>query len=217
MRSIPSRRELIFAVAFIVSFVLLLKFALGSTETGYDSGYTWSRKAASPGLGDESSTPGVETPEDERGSWPSPQPPPSLPEASRDARGSMLVWGTGKVPTTEIRAHVPGKCFHCTYRQDDDHAPGWTIFDRLYLLNGTVFVVTDEPKSIPDRMLLTSSGFPIVNGPEGVANRTPTDNDMQIISPERASQLFGSFASRIDGASVSDGKSVVWMFSSNAH
>jgi len=93
---------------------------------------------------------------------------------------------------------------------------GWTIFDRLYLFNGTVFVVTDEPKKIPDRMLLTSTGYPIKNGPEDVAKRTPTDEDMQIISPERAAELFGSYASRMDGTSVSEEYFVVWIFSNLA-
>ena len=203
MRSIPSRRELIFALAFIVSFILLLRFVLRSTETGHHSGYGWSRNVGSPWLGDGRRTPtGVEAPEFDKGRWPSPKPPPSFLPARRDARGSKLVL-TGKVPTTEIRVHVPGECFGGTPRQSDDYLPGWTVFDNLYLFNGTVFVVTDEPKNIPDRMLLTSTGHPIHNGPDDVAKRTPTDKDIQIISPEKASQLFGSYASRMDGVSVS--------------
>ena len=66
-----------------------------------------------------------------------------------------------------------------------------------------MFVVTDEPKIVPDRMLLTSSGYLIDNGPEDVAKRTPTDGDMQIISSAKAAELFGSYASRVDGTSVS--------------
>lgn len=86
---------------------------------------------------------------------------------------------------------------------------GWTVFDSLYLFNGTLFVVTDEPSIVPDRMLLTSSGYPLLNDPEDVAKRTPSDSDMQIISSAKAAELFGSYASRMDGTSVSQ---ILWLF-----
>lgn len=80
---------------------------------------------------------------------------------------------------------------------------GWTIFNNLYIYNGTMFIVADSPKRFPDRMLLTSSGAPIFNEPADVARRTPSDKDMQIISRERAADLFGSGAGWLDGTSVS--------------
>ena len=52
-------------------------------------------------------------------------------------------------------------------------------------------------------MLLISSGFVISNGPEDVAKRTPTDDDLQIVSSAKAAEIFGSYASRMDGTSVS--------------
>ncbi|KAI6163429.1 hypothetical protein EDD17DRAFT_496283 [Pisolithus thermaeus] len=79
------------------------------------------------------------------------------------------------------------------------HAPGWTIFDNLYVMNGTVFVVTDKPETIPPRKLLTSTGIEIKNGPVMEAARVPTDREMRIISVAEARELFGSGASLVDG------------------
>src|ERR1700691_5230060 len=80
---------------------------------------------------------------------------------------------------------------------------GWTIFDKLYLLNGTLYVVSNEPSKIPDRTLMISTGVPVENGPVEEARRVPTDNEMQIITPKNAKRLFGSDAELIDGVSVS--------------
>ncbi|KZT19009.1 hypothetical protein NEOLEDRAFT_1142654 [Neolentinus lepideus HHB14362 ss-1] len=82
------------------------------------------------------------------------------------------------------------------------HVPGWTIFDKLYIYNGTAYIVTDHSESIPDRNKMISTGKPIHNGPEEVASRLPTDREMRIIGTKEAETLFGAnSASRIDGVS----------------
>jgi hypothetical protein len=107
------------------------------------------------------------------------------------------------MPTTEIRVHVPGEYCNSIRVEVLNVLQGWTVFDNLYLFNGTLFIVTDEPQQVPDRMLITSSGVALSNGPADVASRTPTDEDMQIISSAKAAEIFGSYASRMDGTSVS--------------
>ncbi|KZT66543.1 hypothetical protein DAEQUDRAFT_730102 [Daedalea quercina L-15889] len=94
-----------------------------------------------------------------------------------------LRWDAGPVPQTKIVAH----------------APGWTIFDRLYVLNGTVYIVSDEPDTIPDRRRITSTSVFIENGPIAEAGRIPTDKDMRVVSTEEAKRLFGTDAARLDG------------------
>ncbi|PCH45121.1 hypothetical protein WOLCODRAFT_106109 [Wolfiporia cocos MD-104 SS10] len=94
-----------------------------------------------------------------------------------------LSWGLGQVPETKIVVHVPG----------------WTIFDRLYILNGTVHVVTDQPETIPDRSRITSTAVFINNGPIAEAERIPTDKEMRIIDTNEARRLFGPSAERLDG------------------
>ncbi|KIJ51241.1 hypothetical protein M422DRAFT_158623 [Sphaerobolus stellatus SS14] len=78
------------------------------------------------------------------------------------------------------------------------HVPGWTILENLYLYNGTMYIVTDDPKKIPDRANLTSAG---VFGDRPESERAPTDQHMQIVTPEKAREIFGLYASWLDGAS----------------
>ncbi|EJD08554.1 uncharacterized protein FOMMEDRAFT_72556, partial [Fomitiporia mediterranea MF3/22] len=77
---------------------------------------------------------------------------------------------------------------------------GWTILDNLFLMNGTLLVVTSTPQEVPDLRLLTSSGYPIFNGPIERAKRIPSDSDIRIISPDEAQRLFRTNSvSRFDG------------------
>ena len=80
---------------------------------------------------------------------------------------------------------------------------GWTIFDRLYILNGTSYIVTDSPHTVPDRALMSSTSIVIKNGIEEERKRRPTDKEMRIISTDEASKLFGTQADRLDGVTVS--------------
>ena len=77
---------------------------------------------------------------------------------------------------------------------------GWTIFDKMYIYNGTVYLVSDEPETFPDRKFMSSSGAIIENHNE--AARMPTDKDMRIISTSAARKLFGTGANRIQGVTV---------------
>ena len=72
----------------------------------------------------------------------------------------------------------------------------------MYIFNGTVFLVSDEPEIFPDRKYITSPGINIDNSPEMVAARLPTDDDMRVISTSTARKLFGTGANRIQGVSV---------------
>lgn len=80
---------------------------------------------------------------------------------------------------------------------------GWTIFDKMYILNGTIFVVTDEPETVPDISKMISKAHRIENGVEAETARLPGDNEMRIISTKEARQLFGTGAGIIDGVTVS--------------
>jgi hypothetical protein len=76
------------------------------------------------------------------------------------------------------------------------------MFDKMYILNGTVYLVNDEPETFPDRKFMTSRGVIIENGPDHVAARQPTDKDMRIISTTEAKKLFGTGANRVQGVTV---------------
>ncbi|KAF4571671.1 Glycosyltransferase 61 catalytic domain-containing protein [Pleurotus pulmonarius] len=96
---------------------------------------------------------------------------------------TRLSWGNKRVPKTKLLAHVPG----------------WTIFDRLYLMNGIVYIVSDEPASIPDISLMLSKAKFIENGPGEIEGRRPDAEDIQVISTKAAKKLFGTGAQIIDG------------------
>lgn len=81
-------------------------------------------------------------------------------------------------------------------------------------MNGTIFIITSDPKAIPKLRLITSSGYEIWNGAVERAKRIPSDKDIQIISPEKAQLMFGSerrSATRIDGVNflVTDPKQFI--------
>jgi hypothetical protein len=72
----------------------------------------------------------------------------------------------------------------------------------MYIFNGTIYLVSDEPETFPDRKFMTSSGVNISNIPEMVAARMPSDKDMRIISTAEAKKLFGTSANRVQGVTV---------------
>lgn len=96
---------------------------------------------------------------------------------------TRMTWSNGRVPNTRVVSHVPG----------------WTIFDNLFVFNGTVFVVTDFPSSIPNRLTITSTAVDIFNGEDAVNSRTPGNREMRVVSTDQAQRLFGSSAELMDG------------------
>ncbi|WRT64161.1 uncharacterized protein IL334_001090 [Kwoniella shivajii] len=80
------------------------------------------------------------------------------------------------------------------------HAPGWTIFDQIYLFNGTWYIVTDNPSSVPLLRLMVSTGNEIWNDEESIKGREPTERDMRIIFPSEAKRLWGNSASLVSGS-----------------
>ena len=79
---------------------------------------------------------------------------------------------------------------------------GWTILDRLYIFKGVVYIVSDHPATIPDLSLIYSKGIDILPGKENEPLRLPTEEDIRLISPKQAKQLFGTGVEIIDGITV---------------
>ncbi|KAK7056614.1 hypothetical protein VNI00_002331 [Paramarasmius palmivorus] len=96
---------------------------------------------------------------------------------------TRLSWGSSRVPETKVIAH----------------APGWSMFDKLYLYKGTVFLVSDNQKVVPEPVAVYSKGIELKLGEEAERLRHPTDEDFRVVSTEEAKQLFGSRAQIIDG------------------
>jgi len=109
-----------------------------------------------------------------------------------------------RIPQTNVIHHAPGmaRLFGNGVNFLYLSATGWTIFDNLYVLNGTVYVVTDAPESVPPRERMTSTAIDVRNGKEAVAARLPSDREMRIISTEEGRKIFGTTAEIIDGVTV---------------
>ncbi|RDX47978.1 hypothetical protein OH76DRAFT_1353103 [Lentinus brumalis] len=78
------------------------------------------------------------------------------------------------------------------------HAPGWTVFKNLYMMNGTMFIVTSRPKSFPDIVFITSTGLPAENTPENIAARVPTSEDMAFLTPQEARDIWGGDVEKLE-------------------
>lgn len=77
---------------------------------------------------------------------------------------------------------------HTTLRA---HAPGWTIFENLYMSNGTLLILTSTPKDFPEIRMMTSTGLEAENTPENIATREPTRENMDFVTPEDALERWG--------------------------
>lgn len=74
-----------------------------------------------------------------------------------------------------------------------------TVFKNLYIFNHTIYIVTTDPRSVPERRWILSKGK-VLNPKEP---NEPDEQTLAIISPIEAKLLFGSFASVMGGVSVS--------------
>lgn len=72
------------------------------------------------------------------------------------------------------------------------------MFRNLYILNGTIYIVTREPEVVPATKFMISNGLPL----EFEEDNKPTERTLSIINPEEAKALFGQSASLLDGLSV---------------
>jgi hypothetical protein len=94
------------------------------------------------------------------------------------------------------------------------HAPGWTIFQNLYMSNGTLYIVRDDPlygeegdsaalDQWPLARMMTSTGLPGHGTEENIRAREPTDKDIAFITPAEAAFRWEENVYTASGTSVS--------------
>ncbi|KIY49993.1 hypothetical protein FISHEDRAFT_40033 [Fistulina hepatica ATCC 64428] len=95
---------------------------------------------------------------------------------------TQLTWGSkvGHVPETRVVAHVPG----------------WTVLERLYVFNGTIYVVSKFSETLPDLKFVYSKGINIEDGEDAELARVPTAEHINVITPLEARHLFGTRTAR---------------------
>lgn len=84
------------------------------------------------------------------------------------------------------------------------HQPGWTIFENLYLCDGTLWVVTDDASSYPEMRLMTSTGLPANGDPGNEEAREPKGDELMYITPRDAREKWGDRIWEMEG--------VTWLF-----
>jgi len=73
------------------------------------------------------------------------------------------------------------------------HVPGFTILDNVIMVNGTFYLVTDDPSSLPALEYVASSS---VN-----SAHPPRENEWEIVSTGNAADKLGTFGGRVFGTS----------------
>ncbi|KAH9919805.1 uncharacterized protein B0H18DRAFT_1026300 [Fomitopsis serialis] len=73
------------------------------------------------------------------------------------------------------------------------HVPGFTILDNVIMVNGTFYLVTDDPSSLPALEYVASSS---VN-----SAHPPRENEWAIVSTSDAVDKLGTFGGRVFGTS----------------
>ncbi|KAL4248526.1 hypothetical protein ABKN59_007826 [Abortiporus biennis] len=71
------------------------------------------------------------------------------------------------------------------------HVPGFTILEKLIVLNGTFYIVTDNPKSLPSLGSIASAG--------NDTTQPPRQQDWRIVSKEEAKAILPGFGGRLQG------------------
>ncbi|KAI3615660.1 hypothetical protein WG66_011909 [Moniliophthora roreri] len=93
--------------------------------------------------------------------------------------------------------HPHGDLNHTTIPQGA-HVHGYTVFDQLYMRNGTLYIVTDKPETFPEIKKILSIPGKALHG----VNLTPTEKEMVVIDPSRAKELLGSRFIRLKDLTV---------------
>lgn len=81
---------------------------------------------------------------------------------------------------------------------------GFTVLNNAYALNGTIYIVQadENPAKFPERYMMISDGSPRLDA-QPARDRGPTDKNMRIVNVTEARGIFGRFANRMEGTSVS--------------
>lgn len=91
------------------------------------------------------------------------------------------------LPRTKAVAHVPGQFLDFGVRllHGLTWIAGFTVLDNVFILNGTFFLVTDDPGSLPRLSAIASSTLN--------PSHPPRPQDWRILNPSQANETLGPF------------------------
>ncbi|KZT03789.1 uncharacterized protein LAESUDRAFT_659053 [Laetiporus sulphureus 93-53] len=101
----------------------------------------------------------------------------------------LLRWEE-EIPVARALAHVPGM-FHMNLPLMLGFVAGYTILENAIMLNGTLFLVTEEPASLPSLGAVGSSATD--------RSQPPREEDWQVLNRQQAISRLGDFGGRLFG------------------
>ncbi|QRW23929.1 hypothetical protein RhiXN_10253 [Rhizoctonia solani] len=121
---------------------------------------------------------------------PKPAPIPILPKhASHDVIHNPIQHTTPSILKTQSWPDFSSGLPHTKLLK---HGAGWTVFENIYMSNGTMYIITDNPSAWPQRRMMIDTGITALNTPENIAAREPTEYDLDWITPKEAEARWGS-------------------------
>lgn len=80
------------------------------------------------------------------------------------------------------------------------HAPGWTIFENVYMANGTLFIVTDAARaSFPQLQMMIAKD---VGADGNYFRREPTEDTLSFVTPAQARERWSRGVWTLKGTTV---------------
>lgn len=184
----PGRRETIFVFCLfaVALFIFQSNLSVSYSDDDDSSAASWSWRSNSDWFSSGSASHRVDSPKKLKSTGENVMPSIQGSENSGLTVNDVTVSWNGpkeKMPQTTVVQHTEG----------------FTILDNIYSHNGTLYIISDSPKSFPTLRTMISSGYQVFNGEEEVKKREPTDQDMQIITVKQAEKKFGKLAHRLEG------------------
>ncbi|KAG8853752.1 hypothetical protein FRB96_008006 [Tulasnella sp. 330] len=71
------------------------------------------------------------------------------------------------------------------------NAPGWSIMENVYMSNGTLYIITNDPSEWPKPVFIINVALPLGHGEESDRMREPTSQTISFITPAEAETRWG--------------------------
>ncbi|KAG8773578.1 hypothetical protein FRC12_002456 [Ceratobasidium sp. 428] len=120
---------------------------------------------------------------------PKPAPVPVIPKHGHDVVHNPI---QHTIPITPKSTAWPNLSAGLPKTKLVRHGAGWTIFENVYMSNGTIYIISDDPSAWPTRRMMIDTGITALNTPENIAAREPTKYDIDWISPKEAEERWGT-------------------------
>jgi len=123
--------------------------------------------------------------------------------ASRDVLRSLYAFQYSGFSCTGIAQSPLDQSVYNTSTQVETSIPGselitgFTLLDRLYLSNGTFFIVTANLSAFPSRWNMIAPGKDLSSG-----NMEPTDKELRFLDTSEVDEVLGHNAIQVDGFSI---------------